>query len=356
MDLVGEVNYLLDRYMDPPRSLEEIREREEYLSRLTDQMRQQNYHNPLFVISRLLPLLKSLSREEKLDAAYYLSKLKYTLDLRRWTYDRARASLTAHRLAELVHDSVLDTALLSHIPYGGEYRLIVENVYRGRRVYREIISEVFPVREKFISSFLAFQVFLSTLLSYTEELARPHVERIERETDPRVLEYEKLLRRYWGREDIGELLEGYEDIVPKLREKIRKENAVYRDILYHLLAWEVFKYYLFHPESFRRKNPLPGFLVNPDPMAMTFLSALERKSRYVKVPVVRRPMEVLRDKLILEKEKDNRVAAIEALKKYGNAPEDVGIEPLSPREEKFLEWLDDRDKGKESKGDNSEDT
>jgi len=308
-DLVRAVNAYLDEIEGkPPRDQEEARRRIRDLLFFRDEMSAFHFPNPRFAVMDLMRYLhdamKTLDREDLQEILPELKALRYAYELRRMTYDRARAAYIANRAALRIMEEGMFQDLLPHLPYGGEYLAALEG-YGGTvlAVYRDALEQL-GVREERVEvdrdgyveakrpskgrfgDRVSTEVLVSSLLR--KALARRWREILEEERRSipnydRVLAYESIVRKYdlerirerpqklWELlqelEEAGFLKDG--DVDPEVIEGLRRRRALrfsrVKDALQSELRDFLFHYYLLTPERLRRNKPLfPGLPVTPE--------------------------------------------------------------------------------------------
>ncbi|HIQ10018.1 MAG TPA: hypothetical protein EYH23_00665 [Euryarchaeota archaeon] len=310
-DLVRAVNAYLDGLEGkPPEDSADARRRVRELLRFREEMSAFRFQNPRFAVLELMKVLhdamRGMDREDAREILPELKALRYAYELRRMTYDRARAAYVANRAALRIHETGLFKDLLPYLPYGGEYLAALEGyggtvlaVYRdvleelgvrGERVELDVEGNVTPKRaEKGIfGDRVSTEVLVSTLLRKALHRVWEDVLREERDVVPnydRVLRYEQIVRRYNVEsiasrpEKLWELLQALEeagfivdgDVDPEVIEGLRRRRAFrfsrVREALMGELRDFLFRYYLLTPERLRRNKPLfPGLPVTPEPV------------------------------------------------------------------------------------------
>ena len=311
-DLVRAVNAYLDGIEGkPPRDAGEARERVKKLLRFREEMSAFRFQNPRFAVMELMKILhdamRGMSREDVREIVPELRALRYAYELRKITYDRARAAYIANRAAMRIYETGLFEDLLPYLPYGGEYIAALES-YGGTvlAVYRDVL-EYLGVREERVEvdgegnvvsrraekgvfgDRVSTEVLVSTLLRKALDGTWQEILNEERESIPnyeRILRYEQIVRRYnleniRSRPDkLWELLQALEeegfivdgDVDPGVIEGLRRRRALrfsrVREALMRELHDFLFRYYLLTPERLRRNYPLfPGLPVSPEPVA-----------------------------------------------------------------------------------------
>jgi len=308
-DLVRAVNaYLDDIEGRPPKDEHEARERIRKLLFFREEMTAFHFQNPRFAVMDLMrylhEALKTMDREDRKEVLPELRALRYAYELRKITYDRARAAYIANRAALRIFEHGLFEDLLPFLPYGGEYLASLER-YGGTvlAVYRDVL-EYLGVREERVEvdkegfveekraekgifgDRISTEVLVSTLLR--KALAQEwegilKEERKEIKNYDRILAYEEIVRKYdlerirerpdrlWELlqelEEAGFLKDG--DVDPDVIEGLRKRRAFrfsrVRNALLSELHDFLFHYYLLTPERIRRNAPVfPGLPVTPE--------------------------------------------------------------------------------------------
>ncbi len=298
----------VDTYLDslvgkPPQSVEEARERIRTLLALRDEMERFHFPNPRFAVMELIRILQErLPNMEKEDLAEVLPQirlLKYAYDVRKWAYERARAAYIANRAAMRAMELGILADFLPHLPYGGEYRLMLEGIggtaflvlrkileemgVREERVEVEMGERVsvrhVPPRRGVFGDRLATVVLVSMAVRKAwEEGKRDIMKALERIPNAeRVREYERIVRRYdpatvqrnprrlWDLlqelEEKGFIVNG--EIDPEILEGLRMKRLIkYRELRKRAeeeLSRFFGEYYLMTPARERRNRPImPG--------------------------------------------------------------------------------------------------
>lgn len=310
-DLVRAVNaYLDDLEGKPPRSVDEARERVKRLLFFREEMTAFHFQNPRFAVMDLMRMLhdamRRMDREDLREIVPELRALSYAYELRKMTYDRARAAYIANRAAMRIYEHGIFFELLPYLPYGGEYLASLEE-YGGTvlAVYRDVL-EYLGVREERVEideegnveakraekgifgDRVSTEVLVSTLLRKALDRVWEKILRDERKHVPnydRVHRYEQIVRKYnlekirdrpdklWellqALEEAGFLVDG--DIDPEVIEGLRRRRAFrfsrVKEVLLGELHDFLFRYYLLTSERLRRNSPIfPGLPVTPEPM------------------------------------------------------------------------------------------
>ncbi len=297
-----------DRYLDslvgsPPKDAREARERIDHLLVLRDEMERFHFPNPRFAVMELMRILhEQLPRMEKEDVVEILPQirlLKYAYDVRKWTYERARAAYIANRAALRIYELGILKDYIPYFPYGGEYRLMLEEIggvaylvlrkiledlgVREERLEIEIGEKIsarrVPAKKGIFRDRLSTVVLVSTVIRRAWEESRPHILSSVRKIKDidRIEEYERIVRKYdpvsvqrnpkrlWDLlqelEEKGFLVDG--EIDPRILEGLREKRLVkYRELKKR--AWDFlegffFEYYMFTPVRERRNRPImPG--------------------------------------------------------------------------------------------------
>ena len=310
-ELVRAVNaYLGGLEGHPPESVNEAKQRIRKLLHLREEMSAFRFQNPRFAVVDLMRALHDtmhgMNREDMREVFPELRALRYAYELRRITYDRARAAYIANRAAMRMHETGLFQNLLPYLPYGGEYLASLEG-YGGTvlTVYRDVLErlgvrdervevdsegDLTPKRpEKGIfGDRVSTEVLVSTLLRKALDASWQDILREEKENVPgysRILRYEQIIRRYnldniTGRPDtLWDLLQSLEeagflvdgDVDPEVLEGLRRRRSFRFSRVRHAVMGELrdflFKYYLLTPERLRRNSPLfPGLPITPEPV------------------------------------------------------------------------------------------
>ncbi len=328
-ELVRAVNaYLDDLEGKPPCSAEDARQRIRKLLFFREEMVALHFPNPRFAVMELVRALhdamRTMDRSDRQDILPELRALRYAYELRKITYDRARAAYIANRAAQRIYEQGLFMDLLPFLPYGGEYLAALEQ-YGGTvlAVYRDVL-EYLGVREErvevdaegYVSAQrprkgifgdrVSTEVLVSTLLRKALHDRWGRILEEERsaiENYDRVLEYERIVRKYdlerirerpdklWSLlqelEEAGFLKDG--DVGPDIIEGLRRRREFrfrsVREALLEEMRNFLFEYYLLTAERVRRNAPIfPGLPVTPE--------AVE--------PIIGADAELLREKIYLE--------------------------------------------------------
>lgn len=316
--MVRAVNAYLDGIEGkPPRDEKEARERIRKLLFFREEMTAFHFQNPRFAVMDLMhylhEALKTMDKEDRREVLPELRALRYAYELRKITYDRARAAYIANRAALRIFEHGIFKELLPFLPYGGEYLASLER-YGGTvlAVYRDVL-EYLGVREErlevdeegfvqqkkaekgIFGDRISTEVLVSTLLN--KALSREwnrilEEERRAIENYDRILAYESIVRKYdlesirerpdrlWELlqelEEAGFLKDG--DVDPEIIEGLRKRRAFrfshVRELLLKELHDFLFHYYLLTPERVRRNAPLFSGLP-PTPEAVMELLGTE---------------------------------------------------------------------------------
>ena len=113
-------------YMDKlegkaPRSKEEALERTKMLASIVSDMRRFNFHAPKFGVGDLFKELRFSDKEELLEAAPLLQSFIYSLNSRKWAYERAKIAFLANKLAYYLLKEEVMEEFIPYLPYGGDY-------------------------------------------------------------------------------------------------------------------------------------------------------------------------------------------------------------------------------------------
>ena len=145
--------YLSSLEGKPPKDAEDARDRLRTLLFLRDEMERFHFPNPRFAVMELIRLLQQaipgMEPEEIKELMPQVRALKYAFDVRKWTYERARAAYIANRAALIVleHGALHD--ILPFLPYGGEYRVILERIGSvAFLVFRKLLEMLGVVEER----------------------------------------------------------------------------------------------------------------------------------------------------------------------------------------------------------------
>jgi hypothetical protein len=137
--LVASVNAYLDG-LNEPDSVREAKERMEKIRTYISIMRGAGFHTPL---KHILPLYReySPSREELLEVSPLLERLLYSLNERKWTYERAKVAYVANRFAYFLLRQRALPEWLPYLPYDGGFLLFSEKGgVASLRAFNAIVS------------------------------------------------------------------------------------------------------------------------------------------------------------------------------------------------------------------------
>ncbi len=336
--LLAYANEFLDSLENtPPSSPEEALERAREISFLISEMRRFNFHAPKFGIRDLFKELRFTEKEEMLEIAPSLKKLMYALNIRKWTYERAKVAYLSNRLAYFsIHFDAL-TDFLPYLPYGGSYlsfaekgggaayqafrdleKLLrgesrVEAVFKGEiflEVEKKTKKGTLPSSTALLLAYLSISSVVDKALATIKEKVKEEVDNLEE-----VLRYESIVNRYDIKrleedpEYLWKLLQELEengfleedgtvrsDILLSLREKRSIEYTTFLSLAEEALTRFLLHYYLSFPRGVReRKPPLRGMPADPSPL-LPFLSSLSEEGCVVEksalIDVLKRAMEV----------------------------------------------------------------
>ena len=301
--------YLDDLVENPPRSIDDAAGRAKMLLQLREEMLAFHFNHPRFAIGRLAEILNQkmaeMDREEIAEILPELRALRYTYELRKNTYERARAAYIANRAAERIMRTGVGRWLLRYLPYGGEYLAQLEP-YGGTAilVFRDAMRslgaqpprteldlegglEEKPAQPGILGDRTATEVLLSALVRRAVEERGPEIESEVHKIPniARVLEYERIVRRYpldklterpdllWDLlstlESKGFLKDG--DIDPDIIEGLRKKRSIrYNRLMEHTLhglSDFLYEYYMLTSARERRSYPVfPGLPPSPEPV------------------------------------------------------------------------------------------
>ncbi len=104
-----------------PKDEEEALERTKILASLVSDMRRFNFHAPKFGVGDLFKELRFSDKEELLEAAPLLQSFIYSLNSRKWAYERAKIAFLANKLAYYFLKENVMRDFLPFLPYGGDY-------------------------------------------------------------------------------------------------------------------------------------------------------------------------------------------------------------------------------------------
>ncbi len=292
-----------------PSSIEEAANRAKTLLLLRDEMLAFHFNHPRFAVGRLAEILnQKMAEMDKAEIAEILPELRamrYTYELRKNTYERARAAYIANRAAERIMRTGVGTWLLPYLPYGGEYLAQLER-YGGTAilVFRDAMRslgaqppqtelnldgevEEKPAQPGMLGDRTSTEVLLSALV---RRAAEEHAEDIEREIRAiphidRVLEYEQIVRRYpldklTERPDLlWDLLSTLEakgflkggDIDPDVIEGLRRKRSIkYNRLMDYTMSGLsdfLYEYYMLTSSRERRSYPVfHGLPPSPEPV------------------------------------------------------------------------------------------
>jgi len=238
--------YLDDLENRPPESEEEARERMMEVRSLISEMRRFNFHAPKFGIKQAFKSLAYIDKEELLEAIPFLQEFIYSLNIRQWTYERAKVAYLSNRLSWFILKERWLTEFFPYLPYGGDYLSFtsvgggasylvfrdLEKILRGegglRAIFRgERLESI--VREKGHGPFSRTTSIILASLS-VKKAVQEHMEEIikgERKKIPEydvVVAYERLVARY----DIQKLGENPE-LFSKLLQELEEAGFLDRD-------------------------------------------------------------------------------------------------------------------------------
>ena len=304
--LVVHANDYLDSLEGkPPEAPEEARERARHIYLLISEMRRFNFHAPKFGVGALFRDLRFAEKEELLEAAPFIQSFLYTLNVRKWTYERAKIAYLANRLSYFLLQSEVMGDVLSHLPYGGSYLrpteraggtafLVIrdlEKLLRGDSGYELVFEEekLVDVRRRggrglFPSSTAILLASLSTsqaVESVWNDILK--AERREISNYERLVEYERVVGRYDLRrvyenpELFWDLMQELEEagflsedgtVDPDILNALRKRrhlryNRLYAAASSHLTLFLIRYYLYFTPRTRRYSPPLRGMPDNP---------------------------------------------------------------------------------------------
>lgn len=286
-----------DRYLEslvgsPPRDAGEARERINHLLLLRDEMERFHFPNPRFAVMELIRILHeqlpNMSDEEVAQILPQIRLLRYAYDVRKWTYERARAAYIANRAALRIHELGILKEFLPYFPYGGEYRLMLEEIGGVAFIVLRKILEDFGVRRSpegrgVFRDRLSTVVLVSTAIRRAwKESGHQIISLVKKIKDiERIEEYERIVRRYdpikvqknqrllWSLlqelEEKGFLVGG--EVDPRILEGLRQKRLVkYRELkkrAQEVLDNFFFEYYMFTPARERKNRPImPGIPVD----------------------------------------------------------------------------------------------
>jgi len=299
-ELLAYANEYMDSIERPPASPSEARERAELLAELIHHMRRFNFHAPKFGIRQLFSAFVLSEKEELLEALPQVERFSYSLNVRKWTYERAKIAYLAERLSYFLLKDNLMTDVVPHLPHGGSFLRFTERsggagflVFRDlqRLLYGEDRTELLFEDEKLVSVERKrrkglFPLSTAVLLaSYsTIHATDAHWEEILREERgaiphyEEVLEYESIVMRYDlsriydNPERLAKLFQELEEkgfldedgtVKPHILNAVRKKRFFrYNKLMGYAssyLSLFLVRYYLYYtPWSRRRKVPLRG--------------------------------------------------------------------------------------------------
>lgn len=273
--LVATVNTYLDS-LDIPTSVGEAKERMEKIRNFISLMRDAGFHTPLKYI---LPLYRNYvpeSREELLEVSPLLERLLYSLNERKWTYERAKVAYVANRFSYFILKQKALQEWLPFLPYGGGFLLFSEEGgIASLRTFNSIVSVLTDMGVPLSTS----RVVGSAVCNRVNKEALEHIEEKVRaiENYDAAVEYLTIVSKYdivrinenpvildKLMEELGEkgFLENgqvKEEVLIALKRVYTTRRKLYMVEAEKLLGTLVIGYEAAFPKSVKEKGPLRGF-------------------------------------------------------------------------------------------------
>ncbi len=125
-ELVAQVNEELDAY-DETRDVNTLRKRVKRLKEFISEMHRQGFRTPALSLRKLLPGMEELEDEELFEAINALKRYIYSINIKKWTLERATVAYHANKLALYSLEDNILTDYIPFLPYDGSYMKVVKN-------------------------------------------------------------------------------------------------------------------------------------------------------------------------------------------------------------------------------------